>query len=109
MHSARARIARRHTREAQARSHEVQAQMRDRIAELEGEVAQMRPRCVLLDEMAGKMASLCLVQIANRERDAAAAAVAGSASGSNMVADEGKTKDARIAELERVVAKDLGV
>ena len=81
--------------------------MRDRIAELEGEVAQMRPRCVLLDEMAGKMASLGLVQIANRERDAAAAAVAGS--GSNMAADEGKTKDTRIAELERVVAKDLGV
>lgn len=92
----------RRVREVQALMGERIAGLEAEVAGLEGEVAQMRSRCLLLDEMAGKMASLGLVQIANRERDAVAA---GSGSGSNTAADESKARDARIAELERVVAK----
>jgi hypothetical protein len=75
------------------RVREVQALAGERIARLEAEVAQMRSRCVLLDELAGKMAALGLLPMANHDV----------AAGSNTTTDESKAKDARIAELERAV------
>lgn len=75
------------------RVREVQASAGERIARLEGEVAQMRSRCVLLDDLAGKMAALGLLPMASHDVTA----------GSNTTTDESKAKDGRIAELERAV------